>query len=55
MTERPTLEQVSEMLKAVVLGDEVALADEFPETWAELQAQVEEIEAAGLVVDGFAL
>jgi hypothetical protein len=55
MTEQPTLEQVSEMLKAVVLGDETALADEFPDTWAQLQDQVDEIEAAGLVVDGFAL
>lgn len=54
-TEQPTLEQVSEMLKAVVLGTETALADDFPETWAELEVQVAEIEDAGLVVDGYAL
>lgn len=53
-TERPTHEEASEMAKAIVLGTETDLAEKFPETYASLVTQIEEIEAAGQQVSGFA-
>ncbi len=54
-TEKPTLEQTIEMLKAILVETTTPLADEFPETYAELEAEVVLIEEAGLTVDGFTL
>lgn len=53
--EQPTYEEVSEMLKALLLDKDTDLAERYPETWKELQEQVAEIEEQGLVVDGYAL
>lgn len=53
--EEPTYEQVSEMMKAIVLDIETPLADEFPETFARLEEQVAAIIESGQVPDGFAL
>lgn len=51
--ETPTYEEVSEMAKAAVLGLDTPLSVEYPETWATLLDEIDEIEADGYVVYGY--
>lgn len=53
--EQPTHEEASTMVKAILLGLDTHLAAKFPETWEELQDEVEALEDEGLIVDGYAL
>ncbi len=52
--EQPTYEEVSEMVKAITLGTETDLDERYPETFAKLLDQINEIGDAGQVVDGLA-
>jgi hypothetical protein len=46
--------EMNQMLEAAVAGKESSLASDYPEFWASLKSQVEEIKARGDVVGGFA-
>lgn len=49
--ETPTYEEVSEMLRAVLLDVDTDLAEKYPDTFERLKVQVDDIVADGHGVD----